>query len=343
MAELSCQETYLWETNLFDPEKTEVEVPKKPEKFGQVNIGKKNKPKILYVPLEITVRTKQNGEKVTREVYKVEEEVLGSGSFGVVFKYTNDKKQSFALKITQEEEDTFQYGGHTISLSKILCQQLRLRKLGRNYEGSWYYLMPVMDGDLRKFLLNKADENDLKNLEKRKQIAEKVLQQVHCIFEATGLPYLDLKPENVMYRRDPLCVQLGDLGSLVPTGPNGTMMRTYLPPTEFETGIFGKDKKYKNQLLSWAVGTFLLHVVAGDAFLNKFYMVDHASIEKFKQNAIDTIQNAQDILEKYFGKKYRSLLNYEPAGRITLAALLENQSQKLSLFSRFVQFFKRKK
>ncbi len=30
MAELSCQETYLWETNLFDPEKTEVEVPKKP-------------------------------------------------------------------------------------------------------------------------------------------------------------------------------------------------------------------------------------------------------------------------------------------------------------------------
>ena len=278
-----------WEQLLFDLKQTTIELS---NNFKKVVIDKGEEKITLDVPehVQITNITKQKSQKYTTDIFANK---LGEGGFGVVYKYWYGS-QSFALKCSNSEEyDVRDPSGNLISLADVACDLLQIRKIEHTRTDNttqYFYIMPALDQTLERFLRSKTPPKKTKELTQKITIATKVLEQVECIFQKTGLPYLDLKPENIMYRENKMCVQLVDLGSLVPVpGDEKCMLTTYFSP-ELDTCIQNKSSDVIYKMLSWPVGVFLLHIFAGEKFTRQFYL-DGQQIRDFTPKKKKNILN----------------------------------------------------
>ncbi len=185
---------------------------------------------------------------------------INSGTNGRIELFRNDElKRDLAVKITLNSESSVV---NKLNRSKKTCAQIPVREvegLLLQQEPVYYlYAMPVMEDSLHNWLQPSLGR---KNKHSLVLVAELIRQQVVCLLEVTGVPYLDLKPDNVLYRqnKEGMSVHVADLGSLTVVSDPGEIISTY-PPPEFRSGIvpLPESAEEREKLLSWSVGVLLL-------------------------------------------------------------------------------------
>ncbi len=210
---------------------------------------------------------------------------LGSGSYGIVYLLTGESVSGDDLKITIKTmlNNDEKYIGN--DLMKSDCQILRVKVFGdENAKGSRKaanfnaFMEPASDS-----LHNYAKTNEL-TTEQILDIGQQILEQLRCLFKLTPTkttPYVkkylysDLKPGNVLYfdcgkeeNEKRLKVQLGDLGSAVPTPGSGNLygfISTY-PAFEHRSGqghfrIDLDDIDVCSQVTSYQLGMLLFLLI----------------------------------------------------------------------------------
>ncbi len=343
----STQSKEKWEAQLFDPEATEVIVPVSGDdwqivcELKETHSDGKTEWVQLKAPKTITVVDKHREQK---EVFKRSKDpIIGKGSYGCVVAYQNGNRV-FCAKISSENESSIV---KLLSENKTWCQEIRMRdcSLGGSPR-QFLYIMPKMDGSLRDFVRNQVVEDVVRWV-------EAVRQQVVCLLDVTNnIPYMDLKPANVLYRRNradrkkAADVHIGDLGSLVPD-TNRTVAATF-PPPEFRDGRVpvptdtekaekedspteegsredhpsssekAQDDNEPNsvsackKLLAWSVGMFLLTMLDYAFVCRNFRFSSQGTDEEFKKN----IAEAQTKLQNCnFPEEVYKLISYNSADR----------------------------
>ncbi len=256
-----CASEHQWEIDLFDESKTVL----------QCSYTRHT----AYPHAPAFVEASRNGKYVLYHLKKL----LGRGTHGSVYKYECEEyPRSFALKITGEDESLVTR--HIRRFRPDGCNQIRLRKVHTHQQGgssqTFYFAMPLMDGDLGQLLREFNLTRQVKF-----QVLEEIRQQVVCLLEITGIPYMDLKPENVMYRRlnsGELCVSVSDLGSLLQL--KGQCPKTTFPPPWYGAACnAAKSRLDKQRLLSWAVGVMVV------AFFYPRYLRNLYDIDQYNNPA----------------------------------------------------------
>ena len=190
---------------------------------------------------------------------------LGSGTYGTVLKFVDDKKKvEIAVKFTNENDEEL----ISEKLSSSNCNILKVkysRKQGWNPNGLYSrfsYFMELADGDLDEFLyksISRSKKNPLVILD----MVETIRKQLVCLYDLDNqYVYTDLKPPNILYKcneKKKVQFMLGDLGSAVPT--DSDMYISSYPPVGFKSGFIElKTKVQKEGTLGWQVGILLLFV-----------------------------------------------------------------------------------
>ena len=299
-----------WEAVLFDEHKTSISVP------AETGWTPYKLDKNLEVGIPCSIRVCRNGGTVTTYTHQKH---IGHGSNGTVelLVATCDPTKKIALKITAESETRVL---EQIRRSGLVCGHIRAREIV-GFGGPGYpYVMPCMDGDLLALLRSADGCGD------RAELAEQVRWQVVQLLRATGVPYMDLKLENVLYRRtvgsESLTVRVADLGSLDPVECDGTtVVVATFPPPEYSGGLVEVDRLGANdghrerheRLLSWSVGVFMLLLF--DYALAYRYLT--FSSDNYKPYRVkEAVLQGQAVLREHcFPEEVVRLLSFDAAQR----------------------------
>lgn len=229
--------------------------------------------------------------------------VLGRGVYGHVVGYTDKYDRTYAIKI--EEKDGTE---HTLLKKLPLCGQILSRVLAQSKKTkSWYIMLEFMNGTLdgNATYAYFKDSGLPSYTVSAAHIVEQVRRQVVCLLRANPeLVYTDMKPENVLYRRNPdektFEVKLGDLGSLGKVVIDGdTKEMAYLMsfpclPVRPQNGNAGYRRfdqranarerlRDKLDCLSYQIGLLLWQLVASyfyepEAVYEMLYFVSHSKV-----------------------------------------------------------------
>ena len=217
----------------------------------------------------------RNGAHATR---LVPERVLGSGSFGVVVRYTGDDGRAYVAKI--ENVDPPKTLADTEApvvgqLEGVACGQIHARVAGtaryhfRRRRGV-VTLLEEMDGDLRMNIAvvgEYATAHGVSYEEGAVRILEEVRRQIMCLLGANGShAYVDLKLANVLFRRLPgggVEIKLGDLGSMAPDSAGEYTMTYPCLPTGRTPAAFATMAE-KRACIAYQLGLFLASMLGID-------------------------------------------------------------------------------
>ncbi len=291
-----------WETDLFAPEsKTELRVPKGSEH------GKKPIPGDVLEELQ-ELQIPQKIQAGGTEYFWVKN--IGSGGTGRVelFGSKNGQRQ-IAVKVALDSESRVV---EKIRGAQNDCAQIQMRKIKGARAGAKYYLyaMPYMQGTLVDLLKNQEQMHP----RLKAALVEIVRKQVVCLLEITGVPYMDLKLENVLFRSrgGDVCVHVADLGSLKTESEQ--IICTYPPPeSHTEDGIIQlpPTRTERERLLSWSIGILLL-LFFDAPLVDKHFLFPQKGDEQTKW----AIQKGQEILEENgFDQDVRDMISFEPSRR----------------------------
>jgi serine/threonine protein kinase len=200
-------------------------------------------------------------------------ERLGSGSFGVVFRYVAaagspaSLPAEFALKASHQDDDNL--GVWILESRGITSFPWVPLELAHLPADTHYTLMPIFDGSLKDLMAaNKLDDSEVVNL---------ILKLLCIVGELAdkGLAYMDLKAENLLYYacgtegpRVPVSLFLGDIGSVVEARFKAPATTTYASPEQFST----EPRSLASML--WVCGVVLMQLLGADVDAFYFRTVD---------------------------------------------------------------------
>ena len=268
--------------------------------------------------------------------------LTGKGAYGEVMIYKNEEQDIvYAVKYTHIDESVIMS-----LLGRYYCGAIPLRRLyssGSHVEGgSKYFIMPLMQGTLTRLqeIISKPVFTKTMFCDIVTRLCNIVRVQILCMFEQTNIPYLDLKPDNILYRcntKSEFEIHVADIGSLH-LDDSGEIAATFPPPESADnSGYVGYSPKPNSQIglqmLSWSLGTLFLSFIG---FTPCPYILGHTTLEHksvdipqyISKNTVsatnqyyahnDYVWTAQNKLEVYFGKQIGNLLHPDPTLRTTL-------------------------
>jgi len=172
---------------------------------------------------------------------------LGQGTYGTVVRYENaETKIEYAVKQLTRPNDDELVAVRLLEAHPDRCHLIQARVCVTRQGQQQCVLMPLMEGDAYKYagMFNEAQI---------KQLIDFVLAQVTCIgkmktgghYDSAQLKYMDIKLENVLWRRNAdmtMKFTLGDLGSIIPH--NGNYVRTAwcidkMPDRQYQKAAIG--------------------------------------------------------------------------------------------------------
>lgn len=227
----------------------------------------------LSLPVLIGNKKKQFSMRVNENLNKIiynnleisPKSVLGYGSFGYVFEYSRDKYK-FAVKIGHSEQINLEIDMIDI-INKKNLHNLFVKSIVLNNGNKKYIIMNFMDGNLDNNKI-KSLNDDIINL--CIQLL-KYITNVMIILKNNGLWYVDLKPENLLYR----CIDenkfelfFGDIGAVFKSSEKVSAKESSYKFTKWtnDDNILITD-----DIILWHIGVFI------------FDMIKHSlSHEKFK-------------------------------------------------------------
>ncbi len=241
-------------------------------------------------------------------------EQLGSGSFGVVYKYehktgdTLSQVRTLAVKATVLDELVVQ--------NKLFepqkCGAVPVRRVHAELQGCFLFAMPVMDTGVCKLFESEGE------LEKKIRVVEAVRKQTLCILQETGVPYLDLKPNNILFDREG-SARVADLGSLQLIEKK-ILPCPYPPP---ETARLWSHNG--SNLLAWSVGMLLLQAVRTPRKMGKFSSTFSLLSRAEKQTEIE---KAQRDIRAVCSDRAAELINFDAKLRPDIATLTIFQKKR---------------
>ena len=236
---------------------------------------------------------------------------LGEGGQGVVYQYRAHKNQlgiavKYYLGEADREDSIYE---HLIKNDAEYCNIIPVVARATPGRGKIEYLfvMPEMHGDLEDYLDKFDRPKTNQDFKRLFTIYNKVKQSVVCLAEFYFY-YLDLKPEQVLYVKNPktelgIDLYLGDLGSVV----NGNNLYpkfaiyTFPHPRRCKGNLEHNSKRH----LDWALGVFAL-LIADDK-LDRFFDPKYCS--KWTKD----IEALSDIIDATYpvNIEYSNYLNKE--------------------------------
>ncbi len=252
---------------------------------------------------------------------------IGKGSYSQIAEYhstnitykTTKDPLVLAVKCSSEGEKEMELAE---KLGKSGCGQLPMRPLGF-FIDRYLYVMPRLTSFESWNPITCIDAAvKATNVAK---VVELVRRQVVCMFHITGVPYADLKADNVLYRLSPdekdMCVHVADLASLLyhrykfekggATFVQPYLVSTFPPPEnagprDDEPGFIWQLQADK--LMSWGLGVFALQLMGVE--------VIGLSHEILKKSSAQFQENHQHIFVNMIGNKWlQALIEYNPAER----------------------------
>ena len=230
---------------------------------------------IIYAPRTIKLFSKE-----VKYVFK-KPKIIGQGGFGAVLKYRDiEHNLTIILKIeggknsdllgNRRVEPSEKEISEVLSKNGFKCNTIRSRYIesrGLKYKKDHYYIMEEYTGNTLD-ILRKIVESDMSDKEKLKiwlNIVETVRKQIVCLAKL-GYYYMDLKPPNILYCKNPdksLSINLGDLGAAVPVPFYDVHLTPFLPPEHYtESGIKIIEKGEINVKKGVAALLFLLGMLS---------------------------------------------------------------------------------
>lgn len=259
------------------------------------------------------------------EKYEVSEEILGQGSFGVVYKATNiATKQSFAMK--KIDKQTLGATGH-----KMLEREVAILK--RVQHPHIVALEEVFETSENTYLfMELCDKGELKSLVDSRQLSE---QESATIIErlSSTIAYLhdndivhrDLKLENILLRGDgtddDFNIKVTDFGLSFLTGGSSTfgndkmMTTTCGTPMYMAPEILDNTVGYSHQCDIWSIGVIMYILLSRKTPFeadteDELYEKIKAGNIKFSGEQWQSISESAKTLIK-------CMIKVDPAARIT--------------------------
>jgi len=195
---------------------------------------------------------------VTIPGYKIKN-ILGSGSFGTVFKAVDPQGREVALKILSSfDSSTEKAFIREISIWKTLDHPNIVKLLSFDIKPIPHIVMELMDNTLRDVLRNKGRLSEKETLEIILDIAQ-ALQYAHKEFY---IVHRDVKPENILSKGG--IYKLSDWGlagiqtQISASGFKGTI--AYSAPEQFDPSV-GNISQWTDV---WQLGAVMYELVAGE-------------------------------------------------------------------------------
>uniref|UniRef100_A0A6C0KBE9 Protein kinase domain-containing protein n=1 Tax=viral metagenome TaxID=1070528 RepID=A0A6C0KBE9_9ZZZZ len=175
---------------------------------------------------------------VKRE-YVLDETLLGSGSYGMVFQYiSSDRQYSIMMKLFTDSGadtclDTSQYLSSTkCPGARYVLKQRCITPKALSKNNAKFVIMESMNGDLGSLALAPV------GLSKRVDMCINVISGIRCLQSKNkNLNYIDIKPGNILFKvvnGDRIKICVGDLEVCSSTH----QISTYRPPKEWAEGSF---------------------------------------------------------------------------------------------------------
>jgi len=240
------------------------------------------------------------GFKQLRKLYSIDKNMLGSGSFGKVYRATDKKDSSFSVAIKVLNKDVLPED----ALETVMDEVDTLRKLDHpnivkyyeTYEDE-HYLYFVMELCPGGELLNNKDAS-LKNHklyteEKAAEVIYKCLSALqHC--HVMGITHKDIKPENIMFGENGE-VRLVDFGLAEDT--KRKMHSQVGTPYYIAPEVLAGSYTHKCDI--WSLACVLYLLIAG-----KHPFSGHTRDDVFRK-----IKKGEFVHEPFFSVELRSLLD----------------------------------
>lgn len=258
------------------------------------------------------------------------QKLLGSGSYGSVFLFTDSSKGvHLAIKFSKADDE----GKISKALLTAGCRVLKVQAVGQKLlhplkgTSQYAYFMELAEGTLFTFLKILSTENMTVPLSLGKQklvniflhIGEEIRYQMLCLYNVNSdFVYMDLKVTNVLFkcdsqdRRNTVRFFLGDLGGAVPDEKSRTYASTYPPPEHRGTGgrMVLQTRNEKLSAMSWQLGVLLLYMVGNTA--PEFRTLEYPNIKKLNQGTYNLLY---DLMVAFYGQDIAQLLHSKPEKR----------------------------
>ena len=284
---------------------------------------------IIYAPRTIKLFSKK-----VKYVFK-NPKILGQGGFGAVLRY-KDTEHNLDIVLKIEGGKTSDLLGNRRlepsekEISEVLnkngfkCNTIRSRYIesrGLKYKKDHYYIMEEYTGNTLD-ILRKLAESDMSDKEQIKiwlNIVETVRKQIVCLAKL-GYYYMDLKPQNILYCKNPdksLSINLGDLGAAVPVPDIKVHLTPFLPPEYYtNSGIKIIENGKINVKKGVAALLFLLGMLSlwiADVYDFYYSYIDllydeNLSIVQIKRKYKEEVERVLRESPVKFNKKQSSLI-----------------------------------
>lgn len=233
--------------------------------------------------------------------------VINSGSFGTVLKYYNNITNNYyAVKEIKGDDMDIIEIELNISLNIFNCKNL-INQYPLYSKGKYLFLMEYCHGSI-------YDNTWLSGINIYK-VLNVLIEEMICIL-SQGYIYMDLKPEQVLYKGDRYIIgDIGSIGKLNSTFKNGNYIynKLYSPPELNNINIYINKKSGEN------INVYQLGLMLLDYFTNM--NEETLSISKNRgsiilYNILDNVNNPHKII-------LSSMLNVNPTKRPKLKTILK--------------------
>ena len=208
---------------------------------------------------------------------EVELKFKDSGTYGAVYA-CNYRNQSLAVKVEiRRAKSNFE------CIEQDVSQELHMYECAREsgmlkvqcvyHDTTWHakteyarnvYLMPLLDGLVRDLYVGSMTKTTM-----LRHILRVTRDQLRCMF-SSGQPYIDLKLENLMYKK-PDSIYIVDFGSMAGETPPITFPLPTTTASSFRLRSRTEALDHAEEWIAWQLGVVAFQVAVDEYALSKYY------------------------------------------------------------------------
>lgn len=288
--------------------------------YKNINFDKLSLKEVSSSSFNIEYKTKQN-----KIITLTKTRMLGDGTYGQVFKYSDvSKRYNVAVKTYYSKNDDELKVIQRLETKKVDCNILASKRFETSQN-------PIIVCDIYSDSLNNIDLVKKISVRNKVLIIKQLANDLLCL-NKKGFPYTDIKLANTLYKcldKNKFKVTLGDIGSICLSEYSG--ITTY-PPWEYKDNP--SYVKCSNKQIVWGLGILLISLLHNNSNLYPFYWetiiyITEDIIKNYIVNYISLKEIREFIIIKSGGVDITlstliySMLKLDPNERVSLERIVE--------------------